>query len=93
VWLQVPLDAVDLSHVSILYTQGEMAAITPIYDYNFQVPLLLLTASVCLLRSTLGALQEVVSHGLVTCGVKRAWLGEPQALLSGPKRANLAADI
>jgi hypothetical protein len=45
-WLvQVPLDAVDLSHVSILYTQGEMAAITPIYDYNFQVsrPLLVPT--------------------------------------------------
>lgn len=37
--VQVPLDAVDLSHVSILYTQGEMAAITPIYDYNFQVRL------------------------------------------------------
>ncbi len=33
---QVPLDIVDLSHVSILYTQGDMAAITPIYDYNFQ---------------------------------------------------------
>lgn len=33
----MPLDAVDLSHVSILYTQGDMAAITPIYDYNFQV--------------------------------------------------------
>ncbi len=39
--VQVPLDAVDLSHVSILYTQGEMAAITPIYDYNFQVPTML----------------------------------------------------
>ena len=37
--LQVPLQAVDLSHVSILYTQGDMAAITPIYDYNFQVGL------------------------------------------------------
>ena len=36
---QVPLDIVDLSHVSILYTQGDMAAITPIYDYNFQVGL------------------------------------------------------
>ncbi len=36
--MQVPLDAVDLSHVSILYTQGEMAAITPIYEYNFHVP-------------------------------------------------------
>ena len=34
--VQVPLQAVDLSHVSILYTQGDMAAITPIYDYNFQ---------------------------------------------------------
>ena len=29
----------DLSHVSILYTQGDMAAITPIYDYNFQASL------------------------------------------------------
>lgn len=29
--MQVPLDSLDLSHVSILYTQGEMAAITPIY--------------------------------------------------------------
>ena len=37
--LQVPLQAVDLSHVSILYTQGDMAAITPIYDYNFQASL------------------------------------------------------
>ena len=37
--LQVPLDIVDLSHVSILYTVGDMAAITPIYDYNFQVGL------------------------------------------------------
>ena len=25
--------------MSILYTQGDMAAITPIYDYNFQVSL------------------------------------------------------
>lgn len=37
--MQVPLQAVDLSHVSILYTQGDMAAITPIYDYNFQAGL------------------------------------------------------
>ena len=37
--MQVPLQAVDLSHVSILYTQGDMAAITPIYDYNFQASL------------------------------------------------------
>ena len=29
--MQVPLNSLDLSHVSILYTQGEMAAITPIY--------------------------------------------------------------
>lgn len=29
--MQVPLSSLDLSHVSILYTQGEMAAITPIY--------------------------------------------------------------
>ena len=34
---QVPLSSLDLSHVSILYTQGEMAAITPIYDYDFRI--------------------------------------------------------
>lgn len=33
----VPLDAVDLQHVSLLYTQGEMAAVAPIYDYNFRL--------------------------------------------------------
>lgn len=35
--MQVPLDAVDLQHVSLLYTQGEMAAVAPIYDYNFRM--------------------------------------------------------
>lgn len=35
--MQVPLDAVDLQHVSLLYTQGEMAAVAPIYDYNFRL--------------------------------------------------------
>ncbi len=35
--LQVPLDNVDLSRMSLLYTQGEMAAVTPIYDYDFAV--------------------------------------------------------
>ncbi len=35
--VQVPLSSLDLSHVSILYTQGEMAAITPIYDYDFRI--------------------------------------------------------
>ena len=35
--LQVPLDAVDLQHVSLLYTQGEMAAVAPIYDYDFRM--------------------------------------------------------
>jgi hypothetical protein len=34
---QVPLDAVDLQHVSLLYTQGEMAAVAPIYDYDFRM--------------------------------------------------------
>lgn len=34
---QVPLDAVDLQHVSLLYTQGEMAAVAPIYDYDFRI--------------------------------------------------------
>ncbi len=34
---QVPLDNVDLSRMSLLYTQGEMAAVTPIYDYDFAV--------------------------------------------------------
>ena len=36
-FLQVPLDAVDLQHVSLLYTQGEMAAVAPIYDYDFRM--------------------------------------------------------
>lgn len=35
--MQVPLDAVDLQHVSLLYTQGEMAAVAPIYDYDFKI--------------------------------------------------------
>ena len=35
--LQVPLDNVDLSSMSLLYTQGEMAAVTPVYDYDFSV--------------------------------------------------------
>ena len=35
--MQVPLDAVDLQHVSLLYTQGEMAAVAPIYDYDFRM--------------------------------------------------------
>ena len=35
--VQVPLDAVDLQHVSLLYTQGEMAAVAPIYDYDFRI--------------------------------------------------------
>ena len=34
---QVPLDNVDLSRMSLLYTQGEMAAVTPVYDYDFSV--------------------------------------------------------
>ena len=33
----MPLSSLDLSHVSLLYTQGEMAAITPIYDYDFNI--------------------------------------------------------
>lgn len=36
--MQVPLDSLDLSHVSILYTQGEMAAITPIYVSPSKAP-------------------------------------------------------
>ncbi|KAL3154430.1 hypothetical protein ABBQ32_013902 [Trebouxia sp. C0010 RCD-2024] len=35
--MEVPLDAVDLQHVSLLYTQGEMAAVAPIYDYDFKI--------------------------------------------------------
>jgi hypothetical protein len=29
----VPLDKVDLSLVSVLYTQGDFAAVTPVYSY------------------------------------------------------------
>lgn len=33
----MPIDSLDLSLVSILYTQGDQAAITPNYNYNFQI--------------------------------------------------------
>ncbi|KAK9811000.1 hypothetical protein WJX73_004887 [Symbiochloris irregularis] len=33
----VPIDSLDLSLVSILYTQGDQAAIVPNYNYNFQI--------------------------------------------------------
>lgn len=33
----VPLDAVDPSRQSLLYTQGDQAAVTPIYDYDFSI--------------------------------------------------------
>ncbi len=39
---QVPLNNVDLSRMSLLYTQGEMAAVTPVYDYDFGVSAALL---------------------------------------------------
>ena len=35
--MQVPIDSLDLSLVSILYTQGDQAAIVPNYNYNFQI--------------------------------------------------------
>ena len=35
--LQVPLEGLDLQHVSILFTQGDLAAITPIYSYTYRV--------------------------------------------------------
>lgn len=34
---QVPLDAVDPSRQSLLYTVGDQAAVTPIYDYDFSI--------------------------------------------------------
>ncbi|KAF6255340.1 hypothetical protein COO60DRAFT_1627563 [Scenedesmus sp. NREL 46B-D3] len=33
----VPLDALDLQRMSIMYTMGDMAAVTPLYNYNFHV--------------------------------------------------------
>eukprot|EP00208_Stichococcus_sp_RCC1054_P001861 CAMPEP_0206137946 /NCGR_PEP_ID=MMETSP1473-20131121/2956_1 /ASSEMBLY_ACC=CAM_ASM_001109 /TAXON_ID=1461547 /ORGANISM="Stichococcus sp, Strain RCC1054" /LENGTH=682 /DNA_ID=CAMNT_0053531227 /DNA_START=245 /DNA_END=2294 /DNA_ORIENTATION=- len=33
----VPLDAVDPSRQSLLYTVGDQAAVTPIYDYDFSI--------------------------------------------------------
>lgn len=35
--MQVPLDSVDPSRQSLLYTQGDQAAVTPIYDYDFSI--------------------------------------------------------
>jgi hypothetical protein len=37
VLVQVPLDAVDPSRQSLLYTQGDQAAVSPIYDYDFSI--------------------------------------------------------
>lgn len=36
-WEQVPLDKVDLSLVSVLYIEGNMAAVTPKFNYDFTV--------------------------------------------------------
>ena len=33
----MPLESLDLQHVSILFTQGDLAAITPIYSYTYRV--------------------------------------------------------
>ena len=33
----VPMDSLDLHSMSIVYTSGDMAAVTPVYDYNFNV--------------------------------------------------------
>jgi hypothetical protein len=33
----VPLDNLDLQRMSIIYTTGDMAAVTPVYNYNFHV--------------------------------------------------------
>ena len=33
----MPLEGLDLQHVSILFTQGDLAAITPIYSYTYRV--------------------------------------------------------
>jgi MFS family permease len=33
----VPLDNLDLQRMSIIYTTGDMAAVTPLYNYNFHV--------------------------------------------------------
>lgn len=33
----VPLDKLDLQRMSIIYTTGDMAAVTPVYNYNFHV--------------------------------------------------------
>jgi MFS family permease len=33
----VPLEKLDLQRMSIIYTAGDMAAVTPVYNYNFNV--------------------------------------------------------
>ncbi|CAK0735377.1 hypothetical protein CVIRNUC_000571 [Coccomyxa viridis] len=70
----VPLQAVDLSHVSILYTQGDMAAITPIYDYNFQVVFTKLAES-----SWRTLLFWIGPPGLVIAGLSLLTLAEPRS--------------
>ncbi|CAL8467087.1 g6623 [Coccomyxa elongata] len=81
----VPLDAVDLSHVSILYTQGEMAAITPIYDYNFQVVFTKLAES-----SWRTLLFWLGPPGLVVAGLCLLTLAEPRQAAANPLASLLA---
>ena len=78
--IQVPLNDLDLSHVSILYTQGEMAAITPIYDYDFQILQASLPASEGTWRQLLYWLGP---PGLVLALVVSTTLDEPRFKLQG----------
>jgi len=73
----VPLDKLDLSQVSLLYTQGNMAAITPIYDYNFSVLHSVVTE---------GAWRQLLfwlgPPGLVVAALALLTLGDPRSARS-----------
>ena len=88
--MQVPLDAVDLQHVSLLYTQGEMAAVAPIYDYDFKI--LTETMSEASWRQLLFWLGP---PGLVIGALALFTLKEPRSAraVSGPKKPSLRGPL
>ena len=70
---QVPLNNVDLSRMSLLYTQGEMAAVTPVYDYDFGVSAVVPTTcsgrgmSTCLQSPCMGLSCTALEWCLLAC--------------------------
>ena len=87
----VPLDKVDLSLVSVLYTQGDFAAVTPVYTYALEnddgVPI---PSAYSAWRPLLGALGP---PGLLIAALCLLTVGEPRTkalTVAGTKRGPFA---